>query len=635
MKTNPATRMGRAILAAALGLTLLQACVFGLFEEKQNSNPDYRRFYLVSLTGSPQEVLFDSTYRIQWTPVNGPAGGRVRISLYQEDRWLGILDSSAPNDGAFEWDVSRTKKALDYRLAVGVKFRVKVASLEDTGAWDFSPYFHMRSASNTFLRVLTPERAAPIRMNRELAISWTSSLDSSGRFGIQLFKDSLLAVAIGDSVTGARPFLWPRVASPLGTGSGYRFRIFSHDHPGVEAYGPAFTLLPAFEGGFDVTTPKEGDTLYQGGNLYVNWSFTGKPGDRATLDLLCDSTAPRNLTPSVSVQNQIHYGVLRLGHPSGRSCRVRIRSLEDSALEGFSGTFSIKGIDPDEFENDDSLPVAKSIEADGRIQSRTLSNQDRDWIRIAVKKDMKYLLPVRSKFNLDGVLTDSAGNVLSRYSGGAIRVSINPTYTGNYYLSISAGSYGGYEVALAEFDSTRISIRNPFTRPDTGAVLKAGSTLDIEWNPDSLFFGPYVKLHLYRDTTWVRAISTIEAANSGRYAFFIPAGFSTSNRYRIRMETSLDARMWAFSPYFTIQGVTPDAFEPDDLKTTARVVAADGKSQGRSLTTNDIDWVAFDAEARRKSAPSMSMMRLGPGSGSTTAPISALPTPPGPRGGIS
>lgn len=595
MRIVPEPGKGFPFLMGVFVLALLQGC---LFQEKKSANPDYRRFYVVTVAGSPDALFLDSTYRINWIPINGPAQGLVSISLYQENRRIWTLDSSAANNGEYAWNVSKTKKALDYKLGLGGSYRIKVASVEDTGAWDFCPYFSLLPSLAGSLVVTTPERIGQVISDRELKIAWTTTLDSATRFGIQLFKDTALAARVSDSVSGRNSFTWPKVASPLGEGPGYRFRVFSVEDPSIEAYGPEFVLMPAFAGGLAIVEPKEGDALGTGISKTIRWTYTGKPGTTASLDLQCDSTLSRPLAASVTLSNGSTGWYLAQGYPGGERCRIRIRSIQDTSILAYSGYFSIQSPPMDAYEEDGSLSQAKAIEADGVPQQRTLTGADTDWIRIAVTKGARYLAPVRSSsIYMDGYLADSAGKWISRYSSVMnMRFSFDAAYTGNYHFVISPTySHGRYEIAVARVDSGKIDLGSRFINPDSNTTWTAGSSQEIQWNPDTLFFPGRVFFSLYLDTAFARSMTSYDVANSGRYSWPVPAGTASSNRYRVGMENSADKSIRAFSPFFAIKGIDQDAYEPDNTKPIAKDIPVDGKPQTRSLSLNDTDWVGFDA----------------------------------------
>ena len=598
MKT--AWKPGKALpfLMGACCLVFLQSCLFGLFEEKKNANPDYRRFYVVTLVDPTDQVFLDSTYLLEWLPINGPKDGQVGLSLYQGDRKVWTLADSVPNNGAYAWDVSKTKKAADHRIGPGLDYRVRVTSLRDSGAWDYCPPFVLLSRYKEFIKVLTPDLGVEVRKGRKVEINWQTSLKAGTLLGLQLFKDTIVIADIDTVPSGINSYPWPQVTTFIDEPEGYRFRIYSLENPGIEAYGRIFYLLPSYNGGFVVRSPKEGDSLQDGRTVNIQWDVFSFPGQTASLELYCDTSIPRYLDTITTNKSRSYSWYLQPGYPAGAKCRIKISSVQDSGLFAYSGYFSIKGAEVDSFENDDELYRAKQLEPDAKEQRRTLTGQDRDWIRIAVTKNRKYIAPIRSAMNLEAVLRDSTGVVIERLSGQGVRIAFNADYTGDYYLSITSAFFGSYQIALAELDSLNEIFNSPFIQPDSNTTWDAGASYPITWKPDTLFFAYTVKLSLYRDSTWIRAI-TANIANSGTSSWAVPVAFPTSNRYRIGMEYWSDSTVRTFSPYFSIKGVTADTFEPDNTRPAAKGITTDGKAQAHSLTGNDTDWVAFDVSGAK------------------------------------
>jgi len=70
----------------------------------------------------------------------------------------------------------------------------------------------------------------------------------------------------------------------------------------------------------------------------------------------------------------------------------------------------------------------------------------------------------------------------------------------------------------------------------------------------------------------------------------------TGNKYVIKLTSSNTSQLFGFSPAFTISGVIPDAFEPDDSAGVAHAIATTGVPESHTLSLNDKD-VNFSAAA--------------------------------------
>jgi hypothetical protein len=118
----------------------------------------------------------------------------------------------------------------------------------------------------------------------------------------------------------------------------------------------------------------------------------------------------------------------------------------------------------------------------------------------------------------------------------------------------------------------------------------------LAWTPDTALFGYSVNLSLYQDSAFAQNFA-IGVPNNGAYTGSIGPGLATSNRYRIRIANANNSQIFAYSPAFTVRGMDPDAYEPDNQKPAAGEIATDGTAQSHSVSINDTDWVRIDATA--------------------------------------
>ena len=112
--------------------------------------------------------------------------------------------------------------------------------------------------------------------------------------------------------------------------------------------------------------------------------------------------------------------------------------------------------------------------------------------------------------------------------------------------------------------------------------------------PRHVDFRAYVRLQLTLDTALVQTITT-STANSGTYSFTPLLGLASSSKYRIKMTNYSAPSIVGYSPSFTVSGLDPDAYEPDDSSAVAHVIATTGKSEIHTLPLGDNDWFGFSA----------------------------------------
>jgi hypothetical protein len=72
---------------------------------------------------------------------------------------------------------------------------------------------------------------------------------------------------------------------------------------------------------------------------------------------------------------------------------------------------------------------------------------------------------------------------------------------------------------------------------------------------------------------------------------------ATANTYRIKIANYANKQIIGYSPSFTIQGITPDAFEPDDSASESHTIALTGVAESHTFSYGDVDWINFSAQA--------------------------------------
>jgi Na+-transporting NADH:ubiquinone oxidoreductase subunit NqrB len=578
----------------------LQACLFSSGGKRQGGpDPVARGFYEFGNPASGVSLSLDSTYQVQWTASDSAGTGSVRLSVYQGDVFLGNLSTALPASGVYSWSLSASRSLGGWRLGSGSGYRLRIVNASDSSKWDFSPAFTLISRYNGAISLTAPARGAKAKVDSGLVISWSTSGEIGPYVGLQLYKDTVLARTIVTTLSATLgTYPWTAALSTLGSGDDYHIRIFASYDPSISQMGPAFRISSSWSGSFSFRYPGEDDTLTAGTVGSAAWTMTGNPGTTAQLSLWRDSAQVSPLvTAYVGTADSTTWSV-SAGLTSGRY-RLRLTSTSDPAIYAFSPAFYVIGADPDEYERDDSLALAKAIDTDGKPQKRNLTMQDADWMRFDAKKGKLYLVTLHSTLSVYLDVADSAGRQLKQQYGYNTQFTYAPAYTGRLFLHVFPGSStapGPYQVSVAEYDSSDSPFKADFTSPDEKTTWATGSTYTIAWTADSLLFGATVTLMLYNDTTFVQYIASY-AANNGSYSWSLPAGLYTGSKYRIRIAAYSGSIGYAFSPYFSISGATPDTYEPDNSRGAAKAIAADGEIQQRNLTINDSDWVRFDGTA--------------------------------------
>jgi hypothetical protein len=183
---------------------------------------------------------------------------------------------------------------------------------------------------------------------------------------------------------------------------------------------------------------------------------------------------------------------------------------------------------------------------------------------------------------------------------GADTVNIMSAYT---------GSGTDYRLRIAYYsDSTKYDMSHYFTlyslfsgtftmtNPSAYAVWDADSSYTIQWISTGTP-GYYATISLYNNTDLVHTFTTTAEIVTGSHVAFFPANLVSGSTYRVMITSNQDNGIYAYSGYFIINGVTPDAYESDNSVATAKAITTDSVEQSRNLTVNDTDWVSFSADS--------------------------------------
>lgn len=581
-------------------MIFIQGCIFsGGKRNNTVQGTDARGYYEFGNPVSGTSLSLDSTYQVEWTASDSAGTGSVRLSVYKGDVFLGNLATALPATGTYSWSLPATRGLAGYRMGSGSGYRLRVVNASDSSKWDFGPSFSLYSRYSGTVSLKTPASGAKAKVDSALLISWSTTGEIGYYIGLQLYKDTVLVRNIATSVSASLgTYTWPASVSALGSGDDYHIRIFATYDPSISQMGPAFRISSSWSGSFSFRYPAEDDTLTAGTFAMASWSVTGNPGTTAMLSLWRDSTQVASLITIYPGSEDSTTWSVSPGLTSGRY-RLRLTSTSDAAIYAFSPAFYVSGSDPDEYEKDDSLALAKAIDTDGKPQKHNLTLQDADWMRFDAKHGKLYLVTLRAGITAYLDIADSAGRLLKEQYGSNIQIVYDPAYAGKLCLHVfpaSTSALGPYQISVMEYDSGSAPFRADFTSPDENATWAAGSSYTIAWTADTLIFGATVSLALYNDSALVQSVASYQL-NNGTYAWTLPTGLYTGSKYRIRISSNTSSSVFAYSPYFSISGVTPDAYEPDNSRGSAKSISADGTAQQRNVTASDTDWVRFDGAA--------------------------------------
>jgi hypothetical protein len=458
-----------------------------------------------------------------------------------------------------------------------------------------SDYAPCTDSTHGYFRISYPFPGQSIRMGTIDSIVWsTDTSKAPGNVSLYLCKDRRIVQPIIINAINHNAYTWTLPAA--GTGSGYRIKIQSCKDTAKFDLSCSFGLYSDFSGNYAITAaPGSGDHA-SGDTLQIRWQSTGTPGNKISLRLCIDSI-PFSVITTKSDNSGAYLWCIPQGLMTKSDYRIKIASYYDLGLSAVSEAISISGIDPDSYEPDNKPDSASLLNPLGTPQFHNLSIGDTDWVNFSADSGFKYVVQITGMTSASILSFDSG---IMKYRSGIISSSISPVLwkcdkTAFYYLKLFAPENwaGNYAVNLIRFDSSSIV---KFHNPTAAAVWDAGSPNRVEWLPDSSLFGANISISLIDNSREFYSMSGIQFSE-GEYLLNIPSGLSTGRNYRIRLTSNSDTALCGYSAFFTIHGIDPDAYEPDNSKDSAVTFSPLGQAQYHTLMIDDTDWVSFNADS--------------------------------------
>jgi hypothetical protein len=453
------------------------------------------------------------------------------------------------------------------------------------------------STSNGYFYISNPVNGLSYSISTYDSILWTWTPAVTGAYvSIYLYNDTQLVSTVSTGTYNDGSYTYWYIPN-VGSGNRFHIKIVNSNDASQYDFGGYFTLYSSYFGTYSFQNPVD-STVWQAGNSYaIQWQYTGAPGTYVVLQLYNDSTYYSSITTLTSNSTGSYTWTIPGGIASGSNYRIKILSYYDAGLYSFSEKFTIAGVDPDAFENDNTRDSAKTA-VSGVLQQHSNTSSDTDWVRIDMDSGKTYIIQdsgVAYFYTSLRLYYGTETTYTSNYSTSTLTWQYACTRSGTYYMKIYpyySGYTGSYTFKVTEFDPyTAVT----FSSPTSSVPWTAGSTYTISWTPDVGMFSNYIELYLYKGNSLVYTIDTYDA-NDGSYSFTVPTGYVTGSDYRIRLVNDSYSSIYAWSDSFTISGVAPDAYEYDDTLGAAKSITTDGVVQSRTLSYNNYDYISFTAE---------------------------------------
>jgi hypothetical protein len=579
-------------IAAICGLVFIITCIN---QPSTNTSPPpgstSNGYYTLSspIAGSSYQIGYPLPIRWSWSGT--VSGINVSISLYDGDKFVRSITTSTTNNGTYNWSI--------YSVPSGQNYHIKISNTQDTTKYDMGGYFRITSLYTGTIFVTAPQAGTIAKMDSTLTIQWVTSGSIGNYVKIDLYNDSVLSTTVVTSILDSGRYTWYAMRAPSGTGTKYRIRVSSSYDPGIFSQSGYFTVLSQYSGTYTVSSPDSLTTWAAGSTYSIQWTSTGNPGPYVIMRVCNDTTTVSTLSTYLTNSGTLSWAI-PASMTTASSYRIKIISYSDAGIFAYSKPFTIAGIQADGYEPDNRRDSAAAIATDGTVQNHTLTMSDTDWVKFTADSGSIYAIRNAGvAYSRDLLYYGSETAYLLSFYGGSGSASQKYvcTRSGTYYLKIypyyTTSGFGDYQMSVIKFDSTSIV---KFTNPSSTSVFASGSSYILSWATDSTLFGNYITMYLYNGTTQVLLINTY-LSNSGTYTWYVPSGLVSGSAYRIRVANYNASAIYGYSANFSISGITPDTYEFDDTRDSAKAINVTGTVQNRSLTTGDTDWVKFTADS--------------------------------------
>ena len=550
-------------------------------------------YFSVHSPGGGAQINLDSIMVVKWKiPQGGDSSSHVKLEIYRDSLFAAIIDTLAPNNGNYIYKPNN--------IGSGKNYRIKISSRTDTTHYDFGSFFNFVSDYSGTLVITFPTVNSRFMIGSSDTVCWTRTKWPGQKVRLDLYRDSsFVSVIVQSMYTAMGKYPWGTITSPRGSGSRYRIKITSESDPSIFSFSDYFTIASNYNGGFTIKQPAASAVLTSGTSYQIGWDTTGSPGPVVLMELYLkgkesfylNTTAPNSGAYMWSLPKNI---------TTDSGFTINISSAGDPALLATSGSFTIMGISRDRYEPDDIMKHAHLLVIDS-TENHTITLNDTDWVSFTADSGASYIFqnPNTHMLAVTGTLfADTTG------AAASVRCSLFTTSgcndmwacnkNGKYYfrvLSDGPGMCGEYNLKVFRFDSSKLVL---YTSPTISDTINAGSTLTIGWAVDSLTFGSSVWLYAYKGQKELFALSPLSIPNSGVFKWNVPNGFASGKDYSLRLIRDNDRRFFGQGPTFSINGMSPDSLEDDNLPGDGNKYLI-GDLQNHSITYNDTDWIRISA----------------------------------------
>lgn len=551
------------------------------------------------------------TATIQWDTIGDP-GPTVAITLLDHDTLFKTITTNAPDNGSFTW-------VTEKGMTTGSDYRVRIVSADDAGISETSDPFTIDGIDidtfepdndRTSAHELTLDSIDhhTITMHDTDWVSFTADSGSlyliigSGEEGFVFdwtlyLDDETITVDTAPPPSGSS---WSQLWDCEKSGD-YHVMITPRDSAGTGVYS---LIICKFDSSAIASFifPEAGSVVTAGTAETIRWEPDSVIfGSSVQLYLYEGSERLMPLSSAAIPNSGSFEWSIPEGFTSGDDYHLRLVSASDSRLFGDGASFSIVGMLPDTFENDNLKSDASAITI-GTDQDRSISWNDTDWVRFSAKSGLRYIFLLQSSDSFSTAVS------LVPYSSTKAIFDGSTDSTGHYMtvwdcrsnadhcLRITAATddaYGTYTLTILSFD-TLSAVH--FTAPVASSIHLCGTPLTVSWEAEPIITGDTVALSLYRGNALQQTIAARHPSGTTSYTWNIPDSLPPAKNYRVKLTNSTNELLTRYSPEFTISDLVPDDFESDGTPARASIAHFDSL-QNHTIIFNDTDYIKISADS--------------------------------------
>jgi hypothetical protein len=499
---------------------------------------------------SPQEAdiwLWNNRYFVRWTGFYGTA---VELDLYEGKKFVTKI-AVVPGGslvGQYSWSIPDT-------VEEGFNYSIKVISTDDPSLNAASGNFTITYAGTSEPYVYCPKSGDIWEWSSPYNIRWSGFIGAPVK--IDLYRGKKQVRSIEKDLwyvksLGSTTFVVPPT---LAYGTNYRIKVQSNWYTSERDFSSYFTV-----GAPLIVTEPSGCTVWRLGtkrNL-IRWLDSDKSGKKVKIELYRGNDMVETIAEVTNNDGRFKWKAPYKLAASGEY-RIKVASIVNPLEFAFSDLFQINrsgDSDPLVYE-----PVGGETWEWGDTHEIKWCGLDAERVRIDLYQGTEHRAEIATYGFWGEYGTVNNGSYFCRIQQiwGYLYDLEHAT---NYRIKVTSTT-----------DSSEFAFSEPFTLGSPqilitnmpwGTAWRKGTAGNlVEWRSIGEA-GSKVILQLYRDHVLVHTFSD-RTANDGKFDCSIPSGLSDGNRYRLKITSTKDPAVHAFSHYIDINKsgtITPRVYAP-------------------------------------------------------------------------